>query len=187
MKEELNPSKNKVHKEIISNFDQKSKNVFCLIGSEYKNIFDDMKLNYLLLDNINSILNIGTEQRKALKVELEDKHIFFISTSYNDYLALLTDCKQYFKESVQAFYIDLEVLKALELIPADELKLNDYQIGLSINNDGTFKDYVNEILQENRYKPKELLSYLKGLLEDEALRQLKGYNYIKQQIKKGKK
>jgi len=184
MKIELNPTKKKTHKESISNFKRKNKNIFCLVGLKHsfsmQNILDN---DYLILNDIHSLVNMGSEKRELLSPKLKDKNIFFLTTSYNDYLAVLTDLKHYFKHDIQTFCIDLEVLKAYETIPQDELNLNDYTLGIELSNGDTFQDYINEIETENRNAPMNINDYLEGILTTEINRQLKR----KKQFIKGRK
>jgi hypothetical protein len=172
MKKELNPTKNKAHSEIISNFEYKSKNIFCLVDFEHEKIMESLGVDYLIMDNINAFLSIDKDTKTALRKYLNNKNIFFLTTSFNDYLALLTDLKYYFKGTVKPYCIDIEVLKAYELIPCEEMSQNDYQMGLELVHGHSFKDYVDEIVREQRNGNEWLNIYIKQLLNNEANRQL---------------
>jgi hypothetical protein len=173
MKRELNPTKNKAHEEIISKIDPKSKNIFCLTGADHKYIMDSLEINYIIMNDIASMVTMGAKKREVLKGNLSGKNIFFLTTSYKDYLAFLTDLKYYFKDTVQPYCIDLEVLKAYELIPHDEMSLNEYQLGLELLYGDNFKAFVDEVEKEKRHGEEWLNVYVKTLLENEVNRQLK--------------
>lgn len=172
MIEELKPTKEKAHGEIISNFEHKSKNIFCLVGKEHLKIMESLEVDYIILDNINSFVNIRKDGREAFISDLNNKNIFFLTTSFNDYLALLTDLNYYFKDIVKPYCIDIEVLKAYEFIPCEEMSQNDYQMGLELVNGHSFKDYVEEIEKEQRNDKEWLNVYIKQLLLDEVKRQI---------------
>ena len=171
MKKELNPTKRKTHKEIISNFEQKNKNVYCLVGLEHRHIMQKLDNDYLILKDVNSLVSIGNSKREAFKKQIKGKNIFFIDTSYNGFLSFLTDYNFYYKKDNDPYFIDIEVLKAYELIPQDELNLNDYQLSLGLTEGSTLKDYINEI-EEYRHKPNEIYTYIKELINDEIKRKI---------------
>lgn len=172
MKEELSPTKRKVHKEIISNFSFKSKIVFIIIGFVHKYIMEKLENDYLILETIESLNKINSEQMSHIKEQLNSGKAYFITINNDDFIGALQLYKTHFQKIFKRIsLIDLEVLKAVELISADELSQNDYPIGLELPKECNFKDYIDEVIKEDRYKPYGLYEYLKAVLENEIKRQ----------------
>jgi len=175
MKEELNPTKRKAHNEIISNFSNKTKFVYCVIGFEHIEIMDSLEIDYLILCDKNSLTYISQANLNQLKEDLKDKNLIFLTSNVEDYLCFLKQCKEQLQKSFLNLYcFDLEVLKAIELIPGEELSQNDYLIGLKLPFKCTFKGYIDEVISESRNDGKELYKYIKSVLEIERNRQIEG-------------
>ncbi len=167
-------------KEIIADFSQNSKSLFCVVGLEHKRIMKKLAINYLILKNINILSNLSKAKIKQLQKHILNKNIFFLTTNPSDYLIFLKECKKYFlKSGINLYCIDLEILKAMELIPSEELNQNDCLIGLKLPLKCTFKAYIDEVISEDRYKPNDLYEYIKEVLELEEQRQIKGEIYHK--------
>ncbi len=162
-------------KEIIADFSQNSKSIFCVVGLEHKRIMKKLDINYLIIKDINTLTNISKAKKKQIQKAISNKNIFFLTTNVNDYMNFLWECRKYFpKGGINLYCSDLEILKAMELIPSEELNFNDCLIGLKLPKDCTFKAYVDEVISEDRYKPNDLYKYIKEVLKLEEQRQLKG-------------
>jgi len=158
---------------IVSNFSHKSKEVFLIIDFEHVEILESLEVNYIIFDTIDAVDNLTIEEINDLKEKLKSYLPFFISTNEEDFIGSLKLYKKYFQKLVKRLHlIDLETLKATELITADELAKNDYPISINLPLLYTFKDYHDEVKEEGRHKPQELSRYLKTLLEIETERRL---------------
>lgn len=174
MKVELNPTKNKAHNEIISNFSYKTNLVYCVLGLEHKEIMSNLELNYIILSDKSSLTHISKANLEQLKKDIENKNLIFLTANVEDYLYFLKQCKKHLSKSFLDLYcFDLEVLKAIELIPQEELNQNDYLIGLKLPFNCTLKDYIQEVISEYRCNEKDIYSYFKEVLEIEKNRQIK--------------
>lgn len=172
MKRELTTTKRQTHKGIISNFNFKSKIAFIIIGLEHIEIMEKLENDYLILDSIEVLKSLKCDDISHIQKNLLSSRAYFITMNNDDFIGALQLYKTYFQKIFKRIsLIDLEVLKAVEIISADELERNDYQIGLELPYNCSFKAYIDEVIKEDRYKPYDLYEYLKAVLENEIKRQ----------------
>jgi len=158
-----NESTNMYSGAIIADFSYRSKLIFLVIGFEHEEIMERLEVNHLLFATPKSFDNFSMDER--------------ILSGYIPYFVGLKD--EYTKSPEDMGFIDLEVLKAVELIPPDELSQNDFEIGLVLPKSYTLSDYIDEVKQEARNEPKELYEYMSTLLNRACFiantKKVKGY------------
>jgi len=138
-------SMNKNTSEIISDFSIKSKLLFLVVGFEHIEIMKLLGVNYMVF---------------------RDRELFESCTLEIDYTPYFIGLLSEFEQSTEDIgFIDLEVLKAIELIPPDELSQNDFEIGLELAENYTLKDYVEEVKQEGRCELDGLYLHMSALLQ----------------------
>lgn len=138
-------SMNKNTSEIISDFSIKSKFLLLVVGFEHIEIMKLLGINYMVF---------------------RSRELFESCTLEIDYTPYFIGLLSEFEQSTEDIgFIDLEVLKAIELIPPDELSQNDFEIGLELPNNYTLKDYVEEVKREGRNEPHGLYVYVRVLLQ----------------------
>lgn len=158
---------------IVSDFSHKSKAVFMIVDLAHHDILETLQVNYIIFDAVDAVDNLTDEEINDLKEILKGFTPFFISTNQEDFIGSLKLYKKHFQKIVKRLHlIDLETLKATELITADELAENDYPIGVTLPTPFTFKDYHDEVKEEGRHEPQALSTYLKTLLTIETERRL---------------
>lgn len=158
---------------IITDCSHMSEVIFLIAGFEHREIMQSLNVNYIIFEHLYIIDSLDIATLDGLKEVLRDFKPFFISTNEEDFIGSLRLHKKHFQKIVKRLYlIDLEILKATELITADELAQNDYPIGLELPLKYSFKDYVDEVQREGRHYPKTLFEYLKAVLEMETMRNL---------------
>lgn len=157
--------------EIIADFSHKSKMVYLILGLEHLEIMQKLPVNFVIFDSFKTLEDITPYDSITLKEQLKAFIPFFIGTSQDDYIGALKRYKINFEKIVKQMYIiDLEILKAIEIIGLEELQKNDHIIGLELPNDYTLHNYINEVINEARHKPMDLYTYLKNLLSIETQR-----------------
>jgi hypothetical protein len=171
---ELKHANEKAHGGIISSFSIVSNIVYCLIGFEHSEIMEKLGVNHLIFYDKNSFTYILQANKKLYEEGLKDKHLIFLSLNDEDYISFIKAFKDSERTYKKIYCFDIEVLKAVCLIPNDELKQNDYQIGLTVGGNGTLKALIDEVKDYLGFNDKRLYSYIKEVLEMEEKRIIKG-------------
>lgn len=136
----------KTHGEIISHLFDDTNNIYCLTGFKHKELMQNLEINHLIFYDDKSISFLKWVDFVTFKATLlKNRTIIYLTSNCEEYLNIAKSLKLS-KTAYKRFKcIDIEVLKAICLIPQDELKQNDFQIGLSVGGNGTFKALFDEL------------------------------------------
>jgi hypothetical protein len=167
---ELIPTKEKAHGGIVSNFFIDTDIVYCLTGFEHISIMEKLGVNYLVFYDNQSFTNISKAKNETIVKGVKDKYLIFLTSNDEDYLSFIKSFKEIEKTYKKIYCFDLEVLKAVSLIPNEELSQNDYQIGLTVCGNSTFKALIDEVKSDLGFDDKRLYSHIKDVLEIEEKR-----------------
>ncbi len=147
-----------------------SKNIFFIVGNEHNQIMRNLNVNFIIF-NLNTKLN--QSQTLKLKRLLNNFECFFISSVRDDLKSYLKALIIEFKKITNKLYlIDLEILKAIELVSQKELELNECIFGIQLPKNYTLKNYLDDILKDETNDTKNIFEYFKNLLELETKRLL---------------
>lgn len=158
------------HGEIIAKFGYKSKYVFIVAGLENDELFSRIGLNSIILKNFLELKNLSQKQKQTLRKELKGKIIAYLTPNFDEFMEFLQSYRALNIKSNGVIFTDLKVVKAVELIPKDELYQNAFMVGLELDND-SFSGYLVEVVKQARHEPTQLQDYIKQTL-------LKAVKYI---------
>lgn len=170
---EFKQTNEKTHGEIITNFSKDSKIIYCVMGFEHSEIMEKLSVNHLIFYDEDSFTYISQAKNKEILNSLKDKNIIFLTSNDMEYTSFIEVFSSFEKTYKMIYCFDIEVLKAIAIIPNDELMQNDYQIGLRVSENGTLKGLFEDIMQELGFNETEAYNLINEALEIEVKRQIK--------------
>jgi len=174
IRREFQRTNEKTHWEIITKILNNSKFIYCLSGFEHGEIMEKLGVNHLIFYDKNSFTHISSAKNKEILNSLKDKIIIFLTSNDMEYLSFIKAFLGFKKVYKKIYGFDIEVLKAVCIIPVEELKQNDYQIGLTVGGNGSLKALFDEVKRELGFNDIEAYNLINEALKIEEKRIIKG-------------